>query len=56
MDELLTADIGDCVVGHTVFQRRVTSPDGTRHEGEGRGTVVFRRGADGTLHLVIDHA
>ena len=56
MDELLTEDFGNCVVGHAVFRRRVTLPDGTRHEGEGRGTVVFRRGADGTLRLLVDHA
>ena len=54
--ELKSLVIGDCAVGHSTFQRRLTLPDGTRHEGEGRGTLVLRRGANGNWRCVIDHA
>jgi uncharacterized protein (TIGR02246 family) len=46
----------DCVVGHSIFQRRRTLPDGTVEESIGRGTVVFHRGVDGRWRCVVDHA
>ena len=48
--------VGDWAFSHLTFQRRLTLPDGTRQEGEGRSTVVLRRGADGNWRVVIDHA
>jgi uncharacterized protein (TIGR02246 family) len=48
--------VGDWAFSHSTFQRRLTLPDGTRQEGEGRVTVVLRRGADGNWRIVIDPA
>ena len=48
--------VGDYAFRHSTFQRRVTLPDGTRQEGEGRSTVVLHRGADGAWRCIIDHA
>ena len=54
--ELKSIVIGDCAFNHSTFQRRVTLEDGTQNEGEGRGTVVLRRGGDDIWRIVIDHA
>jgi uncharacterized protein (TIGR02246 family) len=48
--------IGDYAISHLTFQRRVTLPDGTRQEGEGRSTGVLHRGADGAWRAIVDHA
>jgi uncharacterized protein (TIGR02246 family) len=48
--------VGDYAFIHVTFQRRVTLPDGTRQEGEGRSTGVLHRGADGAWRSIIDHA
>jgi uncharacterized protein (TIGR02246 family) len=55
-DALKFVVVGDYAFSHLTFQRRVTLPDGTRQEGEGRSTGVLHRGADGTWRCVIDHA
>jgi len=46
----------DCEIGHTIFDRRRTLPDGTVEESVGRGTMVWHRGADGNWRCVVDHA
>jgi uncharacterized protein (TIGR02246 family) len=46
----------DCVISHSVFDRRRTLPDGTVEESVGRGTAALRRGADGRWRCVVDHA
>ena len=43
LDTPVSVAVGDDAVGHSTFQRQVTMPDGTHHDGEGRGTVVARR-------------
>jgi uncharacterized protein (TIGR02246 family) len=48
--------VGDYAFIHGTFLRRLTLPDGTRQEGEGRTTLVLRRGPDGNWRCVIDHA
>jgi uncharacterized protein (TIGR02246 family) len=48
--------LGDYAFSHSTFRRRLTLPDGTPQEGEGRSTLVLRRGADGNWRCVIDHA
>jgi ketosteroid isomerase-like protein len=48
--------IGDCMIGHSIFERRRTRPDGSVEESVGRGTMVLRRGTDGTWRCLVDHA
>jgi ketosteroid isomerase-like protein len=54
--DLKSVETGDYAFSHSTFQHRLTLPDGTQKEGEGRGTVVFHRGADGNWRCVIDQA
>jgi uncharacterized protein (TIGR02246 family) len=55
-DTPVSVEVGDYVISHVTFQRHVTLPDGTHHYGEGRSTVVVKRGSDGTWRFLIDHA
>jgi uncharacterized protein (TIGR02246 family) len=53
---LLYHEEGDFAFVHCVFRVRVTLPDGTKRQREGRQSNVMRRGPDGNWQLILDHA
>jgi uncharacterized protein (TIGR02246 family) len=51
---LKTLRAGDLALTHAMWELVLTATDGSRRQDTGRGTIVSRRGSDGTWRVVLD--
>ena len=49
-----TLRAGDLALTHALWELVLTTTDGSRMQNTGRGTIVSRRGPDGTWRVVLD--